>query len=136
MALRASVELRIPFHDLDPLNVVWHGNYYKYFEAARQKLLESIAYDVPEMKASGYAWPVIESLCRYMQPLHYHQNIRVTARLLEFERRLKILYEIHDVETGKRLSRGHTTQVAVAMETGEMCVESPPVLRQKIEAAT
>ncbi len=28
----------LPFHDLDPMRVVWHGNYMKYFEIARDGL--------------------------------------------------------------------------------------------------
>ena len=62
--LQATVEILVPFHDVDWMQVVWHGHYYKYFEVARTKLLQSIGYDVHEMKASGYSWPVVESNCK------------------------------------------------------------------------
>ena len=29
--LTASENLRIPFYDLDPGGIVWHGRYFKYF---------------------------------------------------------------------------------------------------------
>ena len=34
-----EIEIEVPFFDLDPMNVVWHGNYVKYTEIARCKLL-------------------------------------------------------------------------------------------------
>ena len=38
----AEVEIEIPFHDVDSMKIVWHGNYAKYFEIARCALFESI----------------------------------------------------------------------------------------------
>ena len=39
MSLYSSeIEIKIPFYDLDPMNIVWHGNYIKYLEQARCKL--------------------------------------------------------------------------------------------------
>ena len=38
-----SVALKAQFYDVDSMNVVWHGNYVKYFETARCALLEEIA---------------------------------------------------------------------------------------------
>ena len=36
-----SVEIEVPFHDVDALRIVWHGHYYKYLELARTQLLRS-----------------------------------------------------------------------------------------------
>jgi acyl-CoA thioester hydrolase len=127
-----GVTLEIPFQDLDPLEICWHGHYAGYFEQARNALLRSIGYDFPEMKTSGYAWPVIELFVRYAQPLRYRQRIEVKAFLTEWENRLKIDYLIRDAETGKRLTRGHTIQVAVDMRTGEMRLASPVALLEKL----
>jgi acyl-CoA thioester hydrolase len=52
---------------------------------------------------------------------------------VEWENRLKIDYLISDEESGKRLSKGHTIQVAVDMTTNEMLFESPPCLLEKIK---
>jgi hypothetical protein len=64
----AEIALKIQFYDLDPMQVVWHGNYARYFEQARCALLDSIGYNYPEMKASGYAWPVIDMQAFPSQP--------------------------------------------------------------------
>ncbi|MDR0700917.1 MAG: acyl-CoA thioesterase [Azoarcus sp.] len=127
-----SVELEIPFHDLDPLEICWHGHYVRYFEIARAALLRSFNYDYPDMRDSGYAWPVIELRIRYARPLRYRQRITIDASVIEWENRLKIDYEIRDAGSGQRLTRGYTIQVAVDMRTREMRLVSPAILAEKL----
>ena len=43
--LVAEIELSPAFHDCDPMHVVWHGNYFKYFEIARCALLQRYDYE-------------------------------------------------------------------------------------------
>ena len=133
MPLTARVDWIVPFYDLDPMDICWHGHYVRYFELARDALLRKIDYDYPHMRASGYAWPVIELFIRYAQPLTYQQRLHLDARLVEWENRLKIAYEILDAATRKRLTRGYTVQVAVDMRTREMCFASPDILREKLK---
>ena len=131
--LKAEVEIQVPFHDVDGMHVVWHGHYYKYFEVVRTKLFQSIDYDVLQMKASGYSWPIIETFCKYVQPMLYNQLIQVSAKIQEYENRLKIIYRISDAKTDEKLATGHTTQVAVDMKNNEMCFVSPKILLKKVE---
>ena len=130
--ISATVEIQIPFHDCDALEVAWHGHYVKYFEIARCAALAKINYDYPDMKASGYAWPIIDLRLRYAQPAVFGQKVNVKATLIEWENRLRFEYLISDAATGKRLSKGETVQVAVDMRIKEMCYVSPPVLFEKL----
>ena len=131
----AEIELQIQFYDLDPMEIVWHGNYVKYLEQARCALLDGIGYNFPEMQASGYAWPVIDLHLRYVHPASFGQRIKVRADIVEWENRLKIAYVITDIATGQRLTKASTTQVAVNTATREMCFASPAVLFQKLGIA-
>ncbi|MBT5231881.1 MAG: acyl-CoA thioesterase [Methylococcales bacterium] len=128
----AEVVIQIPFHDVDVMEVAWHGHYAKYFELARGELLDVFDYNYAEMKASGYAWPVIDLQVKYVKSIAYQQMIKVVATLVEYEHRLKIRYVITDEKSGVRLTKGHTTQVAVDMSSGDMCFVSPPILLQKL----
>ncbi len=128
----AEVIVEIPFHDVDSALVVWHGHYAKYFELARCALLDSLDYNYPQMSASDYFWPVIDMRLRYVGPARFQQRLRVVATLAEWENRLRINYLISDLETGKRVTKGYTVQVAVAIGSGEMQLASPPVLLQKL----
>ena len=129
---QVSVDLEIPFHDVDMMEVAWHGHYAKYFEIARCAVLEQIDYNYPQMRASGYAWPVIDLRIRYVKPAVFGQKITVTASIVEWESRLKIDCLITDKATGTRLVKGHSIQVAVEMPAMTMCYESPKILFEKL----
>ena len=128
----AEVEMQVQFFDLDPMQIVWHGNYVKYLEVARCALLDKIGYNYEQMRDSGYSWPVIDMSLRYIGAAKFGQRLRLRADIVEYESRLRIDYLITDADTGKRLHRATTTQVAVSLETGEMCFVSPPVLLEKL----
>lgn len=128
----AEVEIKIPFHDVDPAGIVWHGHYAKYFEIARCALLDSFDYGYLRMFESGYAWPVIDMHLRYVQAIRFEQVIQVVATLEEWEYRMKIAYLIRDAASGARLAKGHTIQVAVTMPAFEMQLASPAILAQKL----
>lgn len=128
----AEVEMQVQFFDLDPMEVVWHGHYVKYLEVVRCALLDSIGYNYPQMKASGYAWPVIDMQLRYVGPATFGQRLTLRADIVEWEQRLTIDYLILDAASGKRLTRASTTQVALDIASGAMCFASPPVLFEKL----
>ena len=128
----AEVEVQVQFYDLDPMEIVWHGNYAKYLEIARCALLDKIGYNYPQMKASGYMWPIIEMNLRYVAAATFCQRLLVRADIVEWENALRIDYLITDADTGKRINRATTTQVAVDIATREMCFVSPPVLFEKL----
>ena len=90
----AEVELTIPFHDVDMMGVAWHGNYFRYFEVAREALLNQFNYGYRQMKESGYLWPVVDARVKYRHALTFEQRIRVRAHIEEFENRLRIGYQI------------------------------------------
>lgn len=131
----AEVELVVPYHDVDATGMVWHGRYAKYFELARCELLDGFNYGYREMEASGYIWPIIDLHVRYYRPLAFEQRIRVRAALREWEYRLRIDYRISDARTGERLTRGRSDQVAVDIETRQMCLPCPRVLQERLGCA-
>lgn len=127
-----EIELTIPFHDVDMMGVVWHGNYFRYFEIAREALLNQFNYGYRQMKASGYVWPVVDTRVKYRDTLTFEQRIRVRATLEEYENRLRIAYQIFDAASGKRTTTGYTIQVAVEEKSCEMCFVCPDILFERM----
>jgi acyl-CoA thioester hydrolase len=132
MNLSAEVEIEIPFFDVDPMAVAWHGHYVKYFEVARCAMLRKIDYDYPKMHASGYMFPVVELYLKYVNAARYGQLVLVAAEVLEYENRLKIGYRIRDKASGQRLTKGWSVQVAVDAKTNELQFVSPKILLDKL----
>jgi len=130
--LESESIIEIPFHDVDSLRVAWHGHYVKYLEIARCELLDKLDYNYPQMEESGFAWPIIDVRIRYAQPLRFQQRILVKAKIVEWENRFKVNYVLEDLNTGRRLTKAYTVQVAVDMATGEMLYVSPKILLDKL----
>jgi acyl-CoA thioester hydrolase len=128
----AEIVTRAQFYDLDPMNVVWHGNYTRWLEQVRTQLMESVGYSFREMRDSGYIWPIVDLRIKYVRPIRFGHEIAVTASIVEFENRLRIDYLIRDVATGEVLTKASTIQVAVIAESGELCLECPAVLTDKL----
>ena len=95
----AEIELSPAFHDLDPMDVVWHGNYLKYLELARCALLQGFDYDYPQMRDSGYLWPIVDLRTKYLRSARFGQRLRVRAELTEWEVRMRIDYLVSDADT-------------------------------------
>lgn len=134
--LANEIELTPAFHDLDPMAVVWHGHYLKYFELARCALLQRFDYDYLDMRDSGYLWPIVDMRTKYVRSARLGQKLKIRAQIVEWEFRLKIEYVVSDASTGQILTKAHTIQVAVEVSTGEMQYVSPPVLLQRLGLVT
>lgn len=131
--IKNSILHQIPFFDVDPMNITWHGHYVKYFELARCALLDKIGFNYQAMAASDYYWPIVDLQVKYIKSAYFSDEIIITATLIEFENRLRIEYFITNKKTGDKLTKGHTTQVAVSKHDNEICFVSPQILIDKIK---
>ena len=130
--ISASVTIKIQFYDLDPMGVVWHGNYPRFLEQARMALFDELGFGYQKMERSDYAWPIVNLQIKYVRPLRLGQMISVAATLVEYEHRLKINYVIADTASGDRATKAHTIQVSVERATGELCFETPSAMLDQI----
>ena len=130
----AEAEIIVEFFDLDPMNVVWHGNYLNYFEIGRRTLLEKIGFVYNEIEESGYVFPVVKISAKYLGSLRFRERARVKAVLLEYENCLKIRYEIRNAQTGSVTTRGVSTQMAYDSKACESCFVCPAFLTKRIKA--
>jgi acyl-CoA thioester hydrolase len=130
--ISTHISIKAQFYDLDPMQVVWHGNYVRYLEQARCALLDRIDYNYRAMESSGFAWPVVDLRLKYIKPVRLSQEMTVSAELVEYLNRLKIDYRIRDQASGEILTKATTVQVAVRIDTGEMQLESPAALLDKL----
>ena len=131
--LSSTVRVRVPFFDLDPAGVAWHGRYFQYFELARCELLELVGYSNEEMMGSGILWPIADTSVRYLQPLVLNQDVLVTAYLREWEMRIVIDYRIED-ETGTLFTRASTTQVPVDADSLDLLLGSPDFFVENVHS--
>ena len=104
---------RILYADTDRSQVVYHGNYLRYFELGRATLMRDTAYPYREVEASGFVYPIIEVGVQYFAPLYYDDPMWVHTHPAEMERvRLRFDYVITHRETGDIICKGFTRHCA------------------------
>lgn len=122
----------VPFHDCDPLGIVWHGHYYKYLEIARERLFGDLGLTIPWFKEHGLHLVVIESRCRYAFPLRTGEELEATVWMKDIEQRILLAYEIRNLTHDRRCARAWTTLVAMRGET--MLMETPSEILDRLRA--
>ena len=132
MLYQAEPNLNVEFYDLDPMNVVWHGNYVKYLEAARCDMLNKLGYNYIDMRNDGFAYPVATIDMKYIKPCVFNQELKVVSSIEEIEPSLIIKYTIFDNKTGEKLFKAKTMQICVNINTKESVYEAPENLKKKL----
>lgn len=132
MKFEAETFITVQFYDLDPMNVVWHGNYIKYLETARCDLLSKIGYDYDNMREDGIAYPVATMDLKFMKPCTFNQKLKVVSSVEEIEPCLIIKYIIYDALTGEKLFRAKTMQICIDIHSKESLYSAPERLKEKL----
>ncbi len=117
---------RVPFHDLDPLQIVWHGNYLKYFDIARFGLFKQAGLDLYQYFLDRQLiFPVTRSSAKHIVPLRYDDEFVCKATVTEAVYKIAMSFEIRLAGNGQICTRGKSEQVAVKMPEMEMQFEVP-----------
>ncbi len=114
-------QLRVNYFDTDKMGVVWHGNYIKYFEIAREELFRSVGLPYDEVEKAGVMMPIVDVAVEYRLPAHYNEVLNAEARVLEAPRsRIRVEYTISNAQGEVNVS-GHTTLAFIDAETRRPC---------------
>lgn len=126
-----EVKIKIPFYDLDPMQIVWHANYLNYFEVARAALLEHNGIDLYNF-AEKYQliFPIIKTSTKHVLPLRHNDEIICKATIVDAYVKLIVDFEIRKMSDGKICTRGRTEQVAVKIPEMEMLFSMPEEIRR------
>jgi acyl-CoA thioester hydrolase len=91
-----ETQIRVRYAETDQMGVVYHGNYFAYFEAARAESIRMLGLTYADMERMGVIMPVIEVQCRYLRPARYDDLLTIKVMLKELPARHKIEFH-HEV---------------------------------------
>ena len=121
-----SVKLQVPYYDVDLMEIVWNGNYFKYFERARQALfLECGLNLLSYLKEKKIVFPVIRSKIKHIRPLRVNDEFICTAFLKEANIRIVLDFEIKLISNGLVCAKGQSEQVTLLLPEMEMAYQIP-----------
>ena len=115
--LDAFIEIPVRFSETDAMGVVWHGNYLKFFEDAREKFGADHGIEYMDAFNAGYYTPIVKSDINHKASVYYGQKVQVRA-ILEQHASSKVVfrYEVINLSTGELAATGSTTQVFLTVE--------------------
>ncbi len=122
-SLTTIITLKVRFHECDPLNIVWHGNYLKYFEEGREAFGREHGISYLDARASGYSTPIVKSVCEHKLPLTYSDSFDVYTHFENTEA-AKMIFNYKIFKSGKLVCSGQTTQVFLD-ENRELVLKNP-----------
>ncbi|MEM9586947.1 MAG: thioesterase family protein [Planctomycetota bacterium] len=76
-----TTRLRVRYDETDPMGVVHHSNYLKYFEIGRTELLRASGGRYRDVEAIGFLIVVVHVDCRYRRPAKYDDVLFVHTRI-------------------------------------------------------
>ena len=128
-----EIQIRVPFFDLDPMQIVWHGNYLNYFEMARAALFEDNGVDLYSYyERHQLIFPIIRTSTKHIFPLRHRDEIICKATLSDAHVKLVVDFEIRKVADGKICARGRTEQVTVKTPEMETLFSIPQDIRSAL----
>ena len=129
----ATVRFSVPFCDVDAMQVVWHGNYFKYFDAARDRLFSDAGLDLYRAVGDrGVVFPITRTQTKHIRPLRFRDEVLCKATLVEAECRLVVDFEIRLADSGTICAKGRTEQAAVHLADGSLELRLPESIRRAL----
>jgi len=110
--------IRVRYADTDQAGMVYHANYFLWFEVGRAEYMRAMGLPYREVEASyGLSLPVVECWASYRWPARYDDLVAVRTRMAALSRlRLTFEYEAINVANGRSLALGRTVHVFVGRE--------------------
>jgi len=128
-----SVTLRVPYYDVDVMDIVWNGNYFKYFERARQALFLDCGLDLRSyMIEKKVVFPVIRSKIKHIRPLRVNDEFISSAFLKEARIKIVLGFEVRLAASGLICAKGESEQVAIHLPEMEMAFIIPEDIQEAL----
>ncbi|MCC5910208.1 MAG: acyl-CoA thioesterase [Clostridiaceae bacterium] len=96
------------------MGVVYHGNYFTWFEIGRTSFLRELGYSYNKLEEENIMLPVVEAKCNFKAPAKYDDEIIIETKIKEITGvRITYQYNILKKTDDKLLATGTTTHAFV-----------------------
>jgi len=122
--LECETTVRVRFHEVDSLRVVWHGHYLSYFEEGRNAFGREYGIDYQAMHAEGLVAPLVHLDIDYLAPARLDELLTVRARLHDAPGAwIPFRYAVRGRD-GRKLAVGSSIQAFTDLE-GQLLLARP-----------
>jgi len=119
--------IRVRFSEVDSMQVVWHGEYIRYFEDGRESFgnhYDGLKYI--DFYNNGYMAPMVEVTCQYKQPLTFGEDAIIETRYIKSPAaKIMFDYTIYRASDNTVAATGSSVQVFINSQTRELELNNP-----------
>ena len=125
--LSSSTKILVRFNEADPLGIVWHGHYIRYFEDGREAFGEMHGLKYLDVYKQGYVTPIVSVQCDFKRSLRYGDSVIVEAKYIPTEAaKMKFIYKLFNAATGELVATGSSVQVFLSKDELLLQLANPP----------
>ena len=114
----SEATVRVRYAETDQMGVVYHGNYFTWFEVGRVELCRALGFEYKQMESDDDSFiVVVDAHCRYKSPARFDDEIAVRLHVAESTvRHLRFRYEMFrvDGDSERKIARGETSHLYVS----------------------
>lgn len=124
--LSERTEVNVRFNEADPLGIVWHGHYIRYFEDGREAFGNKYGIGYLDFYRKNIIIPVVHIDCSYKRSLRYGDKVVVETTFLPTEAaKLKFEYNLYNLDKNELVATGSSIQVFLDKETSALQLTNP-----------
>lgn len=129
----SETTIRVRYAETDQMGVVYHSNYFPYFESARAESIRQLGFTYADMEKMGVIMPVVDVHCRYLRPAVYDDllTIKTTLKELPVHHKIEFHHEVFN-EKNELLAVGKLILYFIEAKTMKRTT-MPPALIEKLE---
>ena len=125
--LTDRTEILVRFNEADPLGIVWHGHYIRYFEDGREAFGNKHGLGYLEVYKLGFVIPVVSVQCDFKRSLRYGDRVIVETKYIPTEAaKMKFTYRLFNAATGQVVATGSSVQVFLSKDDSVLQLANPP----------
>lgn len=116
--LKHTIKRTVRFDELDPLNIMWHGNYASYFEEGRIAMGDKYGFGYMAFAKNNVVIPLKKFYIDYILPMEFSKTYAVETLLYWNEAaRLDFEYRIYD-ENNNLVTMAYSVHLMIDSKKG------------------
>ena len=115
--MKSIFKINLRYSDTDQMGVIYHANYFSFFEQGRTNFLRDVGYEYHKFEEAGIIYPVRDVQCTYLKSIRLGEEVHVETTIHKFTR-IKTTY-YHEIinSDGEVKCTAYTTVVCVDKAT-------------------
>jgi acyl-CoA thioester hydrolase len=124
--LTSTTDILVRFNEADPLGIVWHGHYIRYFEDGREDFGRRYGIGYLEVYDTGFVLPVVKVECSFKKSLRYGDTVVVETSYIPCDAaKIQFSYRLFNKKTQDLVATGSSVQVFLDKEQSVLQLFNP-----------